>query len=195
MLALAYSGGKDSCLALYELERQGKEVACLLTTVWKEKGHTVAHEESLDVLTSQAERLGLPIHFIYTSVSTYREDFLHKLKKVKEEYDLKGMAFGDWFIEGHREWNSALAKEVGLEAYFPLWNPEANLLEELEAFLSLGFQAKIVKVDEEKISPEWIGRKLDTAFIEVLRQNPSLCPMGEHGEYHTTVLDGPIFKD
>lgn len=195
MIALSFSGGKDSCLALYHLQKKGAHVGCLYTTVWKEDGRTVAHHESLHVLQKQATRLGLPIYFVYTTFDTYRDDLISMLKKLKEEYSLTGVAFGDWFIEGHREWNEACAKEVGLKAHFPLWKPEANMEKELEAFLSLGFQATIVKVDEEKLSKKWVGRPLDRSFINELRKNPSLCPMGEHGEYHTTVTDGPIFLE
>ncbi|WP_369425955.1 hypothetical protein [Cytobacillus pseudoceanisediminis] len=44
-VVLSWSGGKDSCLALDVLIKQGYEVACLLTTVPKEIGRTFGHGE------------------------------------------------------------------------------------------------------------------------------------------------------
>lgn len=45
--ALSWSGGKDCCLALDVLVKQGFEVACLVTTVPEEMGGLLGMERRL----------------------------------------------------------------------------------------------------------------------------------------------------
>lgn len=194
MIALSFSGGKDSSLALYELQKQGNEICCLFTTVWKENNKTVAHEESIHELKAQAQRLQIPIRFIYTTFETYEEDFVNTLKLLKKEYKVTTVAFGDWYLEGHREWGEKQAEKVGLQSCYPLWSRKDEMLDKLRYFVQLGFKAKVIKVDHEKLPQNWLGRIIDEQFVEDIAKF-DVCPMGEHGEYHTTVLDGPIFQN
>jgi len=39
---------------------------------------------------------------------------------------------------------------------------------------------------------EWLGRSLNKKFIQEL--NPEIDPCGEKGEFHTLVVDGPMFR-
>ncbi len=56
------------------------------------------------------------------------------------------------------------------------------------------FEAIIVALDAEVLSEEYLGRPLDMAFIAEL-ERLELDPSGENGEYHTVVVDGPIFSE
>lgn len=191
-VALSFSGGKDSCLALYELQQQGTEVVCLLTTVWKENMHTVAHEETRERMEIQAKRLQIPVHFIVTDFNTYQDDFVNKLHEVKQTFKLDGVAFGDIYLTGHREWGEQVAVSTGLKAFYPLWTPQEQVTNLLYQFVDLGFKAKVIKVDESKLPKCWMGRRIDESFIDDILHK-DVCPLGESGEYHTFVYDGPIF--
>jgi|SRR5690625_274669 len=193
-VALSFSGGKDSCLALYELQQNGVHVACLVTTIWDNNKKSVAHEQSVEKLKQQASELNIPIEFVVTSFNTYMDDFVKKLTELKKQYDLDGLAFGDIYIEGHREWGEKLAENVALQPLYPLWNDRENMLMMLQQFVNLGFQAKVIKIDEEELPIAWLGRKIDQSFIKDIQKYLNVCPMGESGEYHTAVYDGPIFK-
>ena len=191
-VALSFSGGKDSCLALYELKQQGIDIACLLTTVWKESNQTVAHDEKLQRIEEQAQRLNIPVLFIETDFKSYQVDFVNTLNKAKEKFKLDGIAFGDIYLEGHRDWGEQVAASAGLKALYPLWIPQENVANLLHQFVDLGFKAQVIKVDASKLPESWIGRIVDETFIEdILQEN--VCPMGESGEYHTYVDDGPLF--
>lgn len=192
MIALSFSGGKDSCLALYQLQKKGHKISCLFTTVWKENNKTIAHEDSIREIEAQANRLQIPIHFIYTNMEEYEKDFIKTLRELKKQYQLTAVAFGDWYLEGHIMWGIKQAEHIGLRALYPLRAPESEMLEQLRNFVRLGFKAKVIKVDEEKLPESWVGRIIDESFIEDI-QKYDVCPMGEHGEYHTRVIDGPIF--
>lgn len=192
-VVLSFSGGKDSCLALYQLQQRGINVACLLTTVWKKSKETVAHNEKLERIEAQAKSLNIPVHFMETDFDTYAEDFVSNLEEIKEDFKVDGIAFGDIYLEGHREWGEQVASLVELNAVYPLWTEQKNVVAMLRQFVALGFEAKVIKVDEPKLPESWIGRLVDEAFIEDILTK-DVCPMGESGEYHTFVYDGPIFK-
>ncbi|HLR71956.1 MAG TPA: diphthine--ammonia ligase [Pseudogracilibacillus sp.] len=194
-VALSFSGGKDSCFALYYLMRKKLEVVSLFTTVWKEKQETVAHGERLMRIEEQAEQLGIPVTFIETDFESYQEDFVNKLKELKKNHNIDTVAFGDIYIKGHREWGEGVAEEAGLAAYYPLWTKQENITGMLRDFVHTGFKAEVIKVDEEKLPATWVGCILDESFIEDILQYNDVCPMGESGEYHTFVYDGPIFNN
>ncbi|MBP1970553.1 uncharacterized protein (TIGR00290 family) [Virgibacillus natechei] len=192
-VALSFSGGKDSCLALYQLQEQNIDVACLVTTVWKRNQQTVAHDEKRDRIKDQAESFNIPVHFIETDFDTYKTDFVETLKELKRLFAIDGVAFGDIYLKGHREWGEEVAKEAELKAFYPLWSKKADALDLLREFVLLDFKAEVIKVDATKLPQEWVGRRLDEAFIQAIMQQ-DVCPMGESGEYHTTVFDGPVFR-
>ncbi|HLS08770.1 diphthine--ammonia ligase [Lentibacillus sp.] len=192
-LALSFSGGKDSCLALYYLEREGFDVKCLLTTVWKNEQTTVAHDEKRSRVEHQAERLGIPVHFIETNFHTYADDFVFYIKEMIRCYGIDGIAFGDIYLEGHREWGEKMAEGAGVQAVYPLWSDRAEVSVLLQEFVSLGFRAEVIKTDPEKLPQSWTGRTLDESFISDIMTYHDVCPMGESGEYHTYVYEGPIF--
>ncbi|MUV38882.1 hypothetical protein JNUCC1_02753 [Lentibacillus sp. JNUCC-1] len=192
--ALSFSGGKDSCFALYKLqEQEGIEIASLVTTVFQEDQKTVAHGEPPEHIKQQAERLDVPVTFVTTDFKSYGEDYLDHLLKLKETYQLDAIAFGDIYLEGHREWGEELAARAGLEPLYPLWSTEYQALPLLQEFISHGFQARVIKVDEEKLPADWVGRIVDGAFADEIARL-DVCPMSESGEYHTVVEDGPCFR-
>lgn len=191
-VVLSFSGGKDSCLALYELQQQGINVACLITTVLKENQETVAHNEKLERIEAQAHCFNIPVHFIETEFNTYTDDFVHHLQEVKNKYQLDGAAFGDIYLEGHLKWGEQVTEKAGLEAIYPLWTKQENVVALLYRFIELGFKAEIIKVDETKLPENWVGRQVDESFMEDILLK-DVCPMGESGEYHTYVYDGPTF--
>lgn len=193
-VALSFSGGKDSCFALYYLLKEGLEVVSLFTTVWKEKKETVAHGERLIRIEKQAKQLSIPVTFIETDFDSYQEDFIKKLKELKKNKKIDTVAFGDIYIEGHRKWGEGVAEEAELAAYYPLWIKQENIVDMLRDFVHTGFKAEVIRVDTEKLPTSWIGRMLGESFIEDILQYEDVCPMGESGEYHTFVYDGPIFN-
>lgn len=191
---LSFSGGKDSVLALYYLKQQRIPVEALVTTVWKESGETVAHNESLERLERQAESLRIPIEWVVTDFENYGSDFADKLNELKKKYELKNIAFGDIYLEGHREWGESLAESTGLNALYPLWRPQEEAKKLLDEYVAAGFKSKVIKVDESKLPKDWVGREVNQQFIEDILKF-DVCPLGESGEYHTYVYDGPIFSE
>lgn len=192
-VALSWSGGKDGCLSLDVLIKNGIEVVCLITTVPIELGRTFGHGEKVELVQLQGKALHIPVEFISTPFELYTDSFIHKLIQVKETYRLEGVAFGDLYLEGHREWGERVAEAAGLKAVYPLWGKQEEALYMLEDFLKSGYKAKVIRIKEDILDDTWLGRELDTSFYEDVKSK-EMCPMGESGEYHTFVYDGPLFK-
>ncbi|VEF46930.1 tRNA-specific 2-thiouridylase MnmA [Bacillus freudenreichii] len=192
-IALSWSGGKDSCMALHELTHKGSDVVCLVTTVPQETGKTFAHNEDMKRIEAQADSLGIPMEFIHCTYDTYNDDFLKELMRLKTKYKLDAIAFGDMYLDGHREWGQKLADAAKLEALYPLWAEQSQMTESLRKFIETGYKAEIIKVREDVLPASWVGRQLDESFLKDISKE-DVCPMGESGEYHTFVYDGPLFK-
>ncbi|WP_245998064.1 adenine nucleotide alpha hydrolase [Siminovitchia terrae] len=192
-IALSWSGGKDSCMALHKLTSTGKKVVCLVTTVPQETGKTFAHNEDMKKIKAQADSLEIPMEFIHCTYDTYTDDFLKELKRLKIKYKLDALAFGDMYLDGHREWGQNLADAAELEAVYPLWSNRSGMLQALKRFVDTGYKAEVIKVREDLLPSNWVGRLLDDHFIKDISEK-GICPMGESGEYHTFVYDGPLFN-
>ena len=193
-VALSWSGGKDCCMALDRLVKEGHEVVCLLTTIPAETGRTFGHGEKAQRIREQADALGLPAEFIVTSYERYTLDFAEKLRVIRVLYGADAVAFGDLYDEEHRAWGEGVARQAGLEALYPLWMDKGKQVKEaLLRFVTSGYRAFVIRVKDGVLPEHWLGRELDRSFYEDILQTEA-DPMGENGEYHTFVTDGPLFR-
>jgi len=190
---VCWSGGKDSALACYKTMGNSKfKVSYLLSMISEDNITSRAHGIKVRLLRLQADMMGVKFVQRATSWKDYEEKFKELLLKLKDE-DIRGGIFGDISIREHREWVKKVCSEVKIEPIFPLWKrPEESLLKE---FVRKRFKAVIVAIKADTIDKEWLGKTIDYEFIKDLKSNKNnidLC--GEHGEYHTFVYDGPLFR-
>ncbi|CAH0347437.1 hypothetical protein BCI9360_03835 [Bacillus sp. CECT 9360] len=111
---------------------------------------------------------------------------------LKNKYGLDAAAFGDLYLQEHRDWGEKVCEEIGLAAVYPLWMQENEALPGLKMFVESSYKATVIRIRDDKLSLSWLGRELDERFIADI-QKEDVCPMGEAGEYHTYVYDGPLF--
>jgi uncharacterized protein (TIGR00290 family) len=192
-IALSWSGGKDCCAALDTLIQQGFELVSLVTTVPREIARTFGHGERTEMIKLQGESLSIPVYFIECSYDTYTDQFVRALQTLKNQYKITGIAYGDLYLDEHREWGEKVAVAAGVEAMYPLWMKKEDAIQSLESFVYSGYQAVVVRVREDILNETWLGRILDESFLLDV-QKTTICPMGEAGEYHTFVFDGPLFS-
>ena len=186
----SWSGGKDSCLALYYALKEGGKAKKLLTMLIDNGQKSRSHGLSLNLLEKQAESLSIPLITANTSWDNYESNFKKMLKKLKKQGITTGI-FGDIDLAEHREWVERVCSEENLKAKLPLW--KMGRREVMEKFIELGFEAEIIVIKEEKLSKDFLGKKLTFDLIDKLeKNNVDVC--GENGEFHTVVLDGPIFS-
>ena len=190
----SWSGGKDSCFACYRAILDGLRVSHLLNMITEDGRRSCSHGLSAELIAAQSEAIGIPILQRRTAMERYEQEFksaIHELGKVGVE----GGIFGDIDFQEHREWVDRVCRETGVQAFLPLWSCHQTQI--LREFISSGFEAVLVAVKAELFGEEWVGRELDSTFIthvSDLKQELNISVCGEAGEYHTLVVDGPLFK-
>jgi uncharacterized protein (TIGR00290 family) len=185
----SWSGGKDSCLALWRAQQSGMTVTRLITAMDETGSSSRSHGVSPELLKAQAKSLDIDLRFYDTSWKTYEEKFISILREAYDD-GIRSAVFGDIDLIPHREWEEKVCVQAGLQAYLPLWNePRRKLVDE---FLSQGFKAVVVCVDGRYLTEDFCGREFDAQFLADLPEGVDAC--GENGEFHTFVYDGPAFS-
>lgn len=186
----SWSGGKDSALACFRAIKSGCRIAGLVNLISEDHKRVRFHGTEAALIRCQAELAGLRLLQGETSDKDYEGGF----KKAAGTFlpHIKGMVFGDIYVDEHRQWVERVCGEMGIEAIEPLWKEDTGKL--MREFLDSGFEAVIVSGMKEFIDREWIGRKIDDGFLKYLKGRPDADLCGEKGEYHTFVTAGPLFK-
>jgi uncharacterized protein (TIGR00290 family) len=191
---LAWSGGKDSALALYKVQkRRGYEISALLTTVTKDYDRISMHGVRRSLLEQQASSLGYPAEQVLIPAKATNEEYEMSMRQVLEKYSGSGVSavvFGDIFLEEVRKYREDNLSKVGMRAVFPLWERDTTGL--ARAFIDLGFKAVITCVDSRLLDKSFVSRLFDRQFLSELPSGVDPC--GENGEFHSFVFDGPIFR-
>lgn len=190
---VSWSGGKDSCLALYKALESGEEVSHLLNFVRDDAAATMSHCLPPGLIEAQAEALGLPLVQKRVSWDTYETGFKEALRELKTD-GVDKLVNGDIDLPEGIVWNQKMCRELDIRLAMPLENidPERMLLE----FITVGFKAIIVCVNTGTPARDWLGVEIGPDFLKRLHRQDAgtvhFC--GELGEYHTLVTDGPIFR-
>ena len=187
----SWSGGKDSCMALYYAIQNGGIPLSLLTMCIEDGEMTRSHGLSPAIIYSQAESLNIPVSTVNTSWQNYEVNFINALKDLNISRGIDSAVFGDIDLEAHKEWEDKVCKKADITAFLPLW--KMNREQILKEFLDVGFKAVIVAVKENCLDKDFLGRELDHAIISEFKDK-KIDPCGENGEYHTVVIDGPLFS-
>lgn len=188
----SWSGGKDSCFACYKAIQQGFDVTNLLTFM-SSNGRSNFHGLNSELLDAQSEATGIPLIKWKTTWNTYEQEFKNILRQLKTK-GADGLVTGDIYeVALHEEgWLGRVCKEVDIKPIKPLW--AVNTTHLLSDFINEGFKATVVKVKLEVLPEEWLGKQIDTQFLNDILKLSNVDPCGEGGEYHTIVTDGPIFQ-
>lgn len=194
-LALSWSGGKDSSLALWALrEEQGVSPCRLITTVTETYDRISMHGVRRDLLTLQAQLVGVPLLEVLIPPQCVNEVYEQRMAEAFASSALSGVecvASGDLFLEDVRAYRESRLGAAGISASFPLWKRDTAAL--ARTFIDVGFEAILVCVDSKQLDPAFAGRAFDA---ELLADLPAgVDPCGENGEFHTFVHAGPIFSE
>jgi diphthamide synthase (EF-2-diphthine--ammonia ligase) len=118
-LALSWSGGKDSALALWTLrEEESVNPAALLSTVTEEYERVSMHGVRRSLLRRQAAATGLPLVEIEIPAGCT-------------------VAFGDLFLEDIRAYRESRLARADRRARFPVWGADTAAL--ARRFVAAGF--------------------------------------------------------
>jgi uncharacterized protein (TIGR00290 family) len=191
-LISSWSGGKDSCLACYKAMKSGYQVKYLLNFISNEYKRCCFHGIEADLLSLQADLIGIPLvqKEVSQDMEVYEREFKEAVSELKAK-GIQGMVFGDIYLEEHKDWVERVCQDLEMIPIEPLW--DHSPYDVVEEFIGLGFKAIVVSCKADIFDKDFIGRYLDKDLLQEL-QTREICPCGEKGEFHTLVIDGPIFK-
>ncbi|HET7584090.1 MAG TPA: hypothetical protein VFK13_04240 [Gemmatimonadaceae bacterium] len=192
---LAWSGGKDSTLALAELRARGDtDIVALLTTITADYDRVSVHGVRRSLLRAQAAALALPLVEAEIPAActnaVYDDAMRRALEEIRERWPhADSVAFGDLFLQDVRAYREERMAGSGLAPIFPVWGRNTG---ELSCeFIAQGHRATLVCVDLQALDASFAGREYDPALLADLPAGVDPC--GERGEFHTFVHASPLF--
>jgi len=188
----SWSGGKDSCLASYKAMKSGYRLSYLLSFISSQYKRGCFHGIQADLMNLQAERIGIPLiqKEVSDDMEKYETEFKEAVSEIKKK-GIEGMVFGDIYLDEHKDWVDRVCKDLEIAPIEPLWS--LSPLQVVEEFIDLGFKAIVVSCKADLFGKDFVGRYIDKDLLRELN-NRNICPCGESGEFHTFVIDGPMFK-
>jgi uncharacterized protein (TIGR00290 family) len=192
VLALSWSGGKDSALAFWTLRSEDIWPRALITTVTEGYERISMHGVRRELLAAQAEALDVSLIEVRIPPGCVNEVYEQRMADAFSCAPLstaQTVAFGDLFLEDVRAYREERLRAAGRRGLFPLWRKDTAAL--AHQFIAVGFRAILVCVDPRYLPPSFAGRTYDEELLADLPADVDPC--GENGEFHTFVHAGPIF--
>jgi uncharacterized protein (TIGR00290 family) len=183
-VVVSLSGGKDSMYALYAALKEGLKVDYLLFIKIGGKAHL--DNQWLMKLVSQS--VGIP------AVMTGGR--IPEIRKTLQKLNAGTFVSGVMTTPEHMDYYREICDPIGVKHYAPLWGK--NPLTALDEMKQLGFRMLVIEVDVSMgANKDWLGKEIDSGMlreIEKLKADRSINPIGEFGEYHTFVVDCPVYR-
>ena len=195
-LGVLFSGGKDSCLALYKA-MQKEEVVCLISIISKNPESFMFHVPNIHITQLQAQAIGLPLIRKITEGKKEEElkDLKSAIKEAKQKYRIEGIVTGAIESIYQASRIQKICNELDLWCFNPLW--KRDQIELLKELIKNRFKVIISGVFAYPFDEKMLGMEINNKAIEILKkfeQDFEINPAGEGGEIETTVLDAPFFK-
>ena len=170
---VCWSGGKDSALALYQIQKTGGyEITALLTTITEEYDRVSMHGVRRELIEHQAKLLGLPLEKVYIPKDSSNGEYEARMADMLSKYHRKGVetvVFGDVFLADVRRYREENLSKAGMKAAFPLWGRDTGELAGI--FVGDGFKGVVTCVDSQFLDRRFVGRFFDKRFLAELPQD------------------------
>lgn len=191
---ISWSSGKDCAFALHHARQSGAfEIVGALTTVTETFHRVSIHGVRDEILRAQLDAAGLSPLIVPIPYPCPNEIYEARMGEAIVQAKRDGIThiiFGDLFLEDVRAYRVEKLKDTGITPVFPLWRkPTAQLARDM---IASGIKAHLVTVDLARLPASFAGRKFDEALLADLPDG--IDPCGENGEFHTCVVDGPMFR-
>ena len=195
-VAILFSGGKDSTMALYAALDAKEDVKYLLSMKSKNDESYMFHVPNIHITDLLSQALDIPIMSVETD--GVKEEELEDLKsafiKLKSS-GIEAIYTGALYSVYQKSRIEKLGNEVGLKIISPYWHVDE--LEYMRRIVSSGFKIIISGVAAWGLDESWLGRVIDDEAIDELVELNKKYQVDiafEGGEAETLAIDGPIFK-
>ena len=197
LLAALFSGGKDSCYAVYLMKNKGYSVECLISIKSKNPDSYMFHTPNIHLVELQAKAMQIPLLSHETNGEKEKElkDLKEAILKAKRQYKIEGIITGALFSNYQRERIEKICSELNLEVFSPLWQMDPE--REIREILGAGFKFIIAKIAADGLDESWLGREIsqkDVDKLVELNKKTGISIAFEGGEAESLVVGGPLFK-
>lgn len=192
---MAYSCGKDCTLALEKMMEMGHTPVCLFVLCKNYEEGSVMHDISPEIVKRYEEALGIPVYI-------YKSNFVFDVKGIGNElkkFDAEAYCTGDIFMDKIKQFNEELCAYAGLKLFMPLFGKDTKqcvteTVEKGYKCLINTIQLKMDNIGIDHFLPsKYLGQYITSDLIKEFEEyGIDVC--GENGEYHSIVVDGPIFR-
>ncbi len=195
-VAVLFSGGKDSTMAVWAALEAKEDVKYLLSVKSRNDESYMFHVPNIHITDLLAQALEIPLMSVETD--GIKEEELKDLKAAFQDLKDRGVEAiytGALYSVYQKSRIEKLGEEVGLKIISPFWHVDE--LEYMRKIVSLGFKIIISGVAAWGLDESWLGRAIDDECIdELVRLNKKyhVDIAFEGGEAETLAIDGPIFK-
>ncbi len=194
--AVLFSGGKDSCLALF-YALKSTDVKCLITLVSENPASYMFHTPNIILAEKQAESIGLPIIIEKTKGEKEVElkDLEIAIEKAKEKYKIEGIFTGALASVYQTSRIQKICNGLNLECINPLWHKDPE--QHWKELLKEKFVIIITSVSTHGLDRKWLGKIIDNESFNELKTLSKKFQFNlgfEGGEAETFVINAPFFK-
>ena len=142
------------------------------------------------MIQAYSEALGIPALITPSTGERYHLEMERSLRQAVA-LGAEAACFGDIDLEGNRAWSEERCRHAGIQPVFPLW--QKDRAENVYELVALGYRCMMKSINSTLLPKALLGKVIDPDVIENMKAcNIDIC--GENGEYHTLVVDGPIFQ-
>ncbi len=196
-IGVLFSGGKDSCLALYIAKKMGYKISSLISIISKNKESYMFHCPSILCVKTQAEAMNIPLILQKTEGEKENElkDLEKAIRKAKKNYRIEGIVTGavESIYQSSRV--QKICNKLRIECFNPLW--QRDQFELLRDLIRNKFEVILTGVFAYPFDKGWLGTQVNKKFIKNIKElnkKYQINPAGEGGEFETLVLNCPLFK-
>lgn len=198
-LASLFSGGKDSTYAIYVVQKQGHDIACLLSVFPKSDESHLLHHPNMAWTKLQSKSMNIP-QLLISSDSDNTDEELSKLEillqKAKEQFDIEGVVHGGIKSNFQKDKFETLCSKLNLIIVAPLWGIESQ--QYMNDLLDSKFEFIMTVVSSDGLDDFWLGKLISRSDIDILKclsQKFGFNLNFEGGEAETFVINCPLFTN
>ena len=198
-LGSLFSGGKDSTYAIYLAQKQGHQVACLLSIFTKSEESHLLHYPNMQWTKLQSQSMNIP-QLTINSESNETDDELFALEELlqnaKDQFHIEGLVHGGIQSQFQKEKFESLCSKLDLVTITPLWNTEPE--QYMNDLLDSNFVFIMITVSSDGLDDTWLGKEITKSDIDTLKNLSEKFGFNlnfEGGEAETFVVDCPLFEN
>ena len=172
------------------VQKQGVEVNHLIYEIPSFSSPHALNMEAVEALAKSMNK-----HFTVVNLHEDGDELVSALKKLNVEV----LVAGDINVPQHITWLNEKCSRAGkVKLFEPLWGKDTTALFR-EMFLEKSnskFKATIIGINNICLKEEWLGFTLSNETAETfLARAQGVDPLGENGEYHTIVIESPLYSN